>query len=166
MKLLELFKKLYIISSGYSYTHLGRMFLRMFVGIMLIQFGVRHIVMYDQILPLYPEVMGISPSVGLWLLTFFEIFCSFCIMVGFCTRLMIVPPFIIMCLAENFSLHLYPAVPSYMLTWTQPGFLPIMFLGIYFFLFLVGPGKISFDYFLALHIIHTEDKSEEELEEV
>ena len=54
-----------------------------------------------------------------------------------------------------------------MLSWQQQGFLPVMFLGIYFFLLLVGPGKISIDYFMSLHLIHSEDRSEdEELEEV
>ena len=54
-----------------------------------------------------------------------------------------------------------------MLNWQSQGFLPIMFLGIYFFILLVGPGKISVDYFLSLHLIHSDDKSEdEELEEV
>ncbi len=43
----------------------------------------------------------------------------------------------------------------------------MFFLGIYFFILLVGPGKISFDYFLSLHFIHHDDQNEEdELEEV
>ena len=41
-----------------------------------------------------------------------------------------------------------------------------MFLGIYFFIFIVGPGKISIDYFLSLHLLHSDNKSESELEEV
>ena len=56
--------------------------------------------------------------------------------------------------------------PSYMITWAMPGYLPIMFMGIYFFIILVGPGKISIDYFLSLHLLHTDNKSESELEEV
>lgn len=53
-----------------------------------------------------------------------------------------------------------------MITWDKPGYLPVMFMGIYFFILLVGPGKISVDYFLSLHIIHSENQSEGELEEV
>ena len=41
-----------------------------------------------------------------------------------------------------------------------------MFLGIYFFILLVGPGKISVDYFLSLHILHSNNQSESQLEEV
>ena len=36
-------KSLYFRTTGYSYTNLGRLFLRLFVGIMLMQFGVRQI---------------------------------------------------------------------------------------------------------------------------
>ena len=53
-----------------------------------------------------------------------------------------------------------------MITWAMPGYLPVMFMGIYFFIILVGPGKISIDYFLSLHLLHTDNKSESELEEV
>ena len=41
-----------------------------------------------------------------------------------------------------------------------------LFLGIYFFILLVGPGKISVDYFLSLYLLHSNDESESELEEV
>ncbi len=82
------------------------------------------------------------------------------------TRLMSLPPFVAMIIAEYHLLHDYVNEASYLLDWQQQGYLPIMFLGIYFFLMLVGPGKISVDYFLSLHIIHSENKSEAELEEV
>ena len=87
-------------------------------------------------------------------------------MCGFLTRLMIIPPFIAMLFAEYYILHNISPEAPYMLQWDHIGYLPIMFLGIYFFLMLVGPGKISVDYFLSLHIIHTDNKSERELEEV
>ena len=32
--------------TGYTYTNLGRLFMRLFVGIMLLQFGIRHLVNY------------------------------------------------------------------------------------------------------------------------
>lgn len=71
-----------------------------------------------------------------------------------------------MCIAEYHVLVHVVTVPSYMLTWAMPGYLPIMFLGIYFFIMLVGPGKISVDYFLSLYLLHSDNKSESELEEV
>lgn len=167
MSLKEFFKKLYFWSSGYSYTNLGRLFLRLFVGIMMLQFGVRQIIDFEAESALMPQVLGMSSAATCIVMICIEIGCSIFIMTGFLTRIMIVPPFVAMILAEHFLLaSLSRGEEPYMLQWNQTGYLPIMFLGIYFFLILVGPGKISVDYFLSLHIIHTDDKSEKELEEV
>lgn len=166
MSLGEFFKKLYFWGSGYSYTNLGRLFLRLFVGLMLLQFGVRQILDFEAERLLFPSVMGMSPSAGCIVMVCIEIVCSVFIMCGFLTRLMIIPPFIAMLFAEYYILHNISPEAPYLLQWDQIGYLPIMFLGIYFFLMLVGPGKISVDYFLSLHIIHTDNKSERELEEV
>ncbi len=153
--------------TGYSYTNLGRLFLRLFVGIMLIQFGVRQIAHFWTLAPGFHSVCGLSPEWSLGILIGIEIVCSIFIMFGFLTRLMTLPPFIAMICAEYFLLHDRLSEASYLLTWHSEGYLPIMFLGIYFFILLVGPGKISVDYFLSLHLIHSADKSEdEELEEV
>lgn len=158
-------KRVYFRTTGYSYTNLGRLFLRLFVGIMLMQFGVRQLARFFEIREVFPAVLGMDSEASLIVMICIEIICSLFIMFGFLTRLMILPPFIAMIMAEYHLLHNSVAAP-YLLDWQQQGYLPIMFLGIYFFLALVGPGKISVDYFLSLHIIHTENKSEGELEEV
>lgn len=162
----EFFKKLYFWGAGYSYTNLGRLFLRLFVGLMLLQFGVRQILDFEAERLLFPSVLGMSPEASCMVMICIEIVCSVFIMCGFLTRLMIIPPFVAMLFAEYYLLHNISPEAPYMLQWDQTGYLPIMFLGIYFFLMLVGPGKISVDYFLSLHIIHTDNKSERELEEV
>lgn len=162
----EVIKKAYIKTSGYSYTNLGRLFLRLFVGIMLFQFGVKQIANFNNLQPSFPHVLGMTSETTLIVMILIEVVCSVFIMCGFLTRLMILPPFISMILAEYVLLHDYVSEASYLLSWHQQGYLPVMFLGIYFFLLLVGPGKISVDYFLSLHFIHSSDKSEEELEEV
>ncbi len=165
-KVLGLPKKIYVTTSGYSYTHLGRLFLRLFVGIMLMQFGIRQIEYASMLSDTFPAVMGMTSETSLWTMICIEIGCSIFIMAGFLTRIMILPPFVAMILAEYHLLHDVATNASYQLSWEQPGYLPIMFLGIYFFLILVGPGKISVDYFLSLHLLHSSDHSEEELEEV
>lgn len=165
-KLVKFIKRYYIRTTGYSYTNLGRLFLRLFVGVMLMQFGIRQMVHYLEMQDSFPAVLGMSSAVSLTVMTVIETVCSFFIMVGFMTRMMIVPPFVALCIAEYYVLHDYVAQAAYTLSWQQQGYLPVMFLGIYFFLMLVGPGKISIDYFLSLHIIHTDNKSESELEEV
>ncbi|MDE5793678.1 MAG: DoxX family protein [Muribaculaceae bacterium] len=165
-KVLGLPKKIYVTTTGYSYTHLGRLFLRLFVGIMLMQFGIRQIGHASMLAETFPAVMGMTSEASLWTMICIEIGCSVFIMAGFLTRIMILPPFVAMIMAEYHLLHNVATNASYQLSWEQPGYLPIMFLGIYFFLILVGPGKISVDYFLSLHLLHSSDHSEDELEEV
>lgn len=159
-------KRTYFRFTGYSYTNLGRLFLRLFVGIMLMQFGVRQIAHFYELRSVFPPVFGLTNESSLILMIMIEIICSVFIMFGFLTRFMTLPPIVSMIMAEYYLLHEFVSEASYSLDWQQPGYLPIMFLGIYFFILLVGPGKISVDYFLSLHIIHSENKSEGELEEV
>lgn len=164
-KVLALPKKMYVASTGYSYTHLGRLFLRLFVGIMLMQFGIRQIGDAAILKDSFPAVLGMSSEASLLTMICIEIGSSIFIMAGFLTRIMIIPPFVAMTLAAYHLIHVATKAP-YLLSWEQPAYLPIMFLGIFFFLILVGPGKISVDYFLSLHMLHSSDHSEDELEEV
>lgn len=164
MSIKNFIKTFYIRTTGYSYTNLGRLFLRLFVGIMLVQFAVRQIATFHAVAPTFPDVIGMGSEASLVVMICIETICSIFIMFGFLTRLMTIPPFVAMIIAEYHLLH---GSSPHMLTWQSQGYLPIMFLGIYFFILLVGPGKISVDYFTSLHLIHSDDKSEdEELEEV
>lgn len=161
----NIFKQIYIRTTGYSYTNMGRLFLRLFVGVMLMQFGVRQLTHFSEAVLAFPPTLGMDSATGLTVMIVIEIACSLFIMFGFCTRMMVLPPFFAMAFAEHHLLTNAPTAP-YDITWMQPGYLPIMFMGIFFFILLVGPGKISVDYFLSLHFIHTDNQSESELEEV
>lgn len=162
----RLIKRTYFRFTGYSYTNLGRLFLRLFVGIMLMQFGIRQMMRFEEFAAMFPSVLGMPGETSLVVMILIEIICSSFIMFGFLTRFMTIPPILAMLIAEYYLLHDYVSDAAYTLSWQQPGYIPIMFLGIYFFILLVGPGKISVDYFLSLHIIHSDNKSEGELEEV
>ncbi len=165
--IIDFLKRIYLRITGYSYTNLGRLFLRLFVGIMLMQFGIRQLTHYHEVKDIFPAVFGMDSEASLIVMTSIELICSMFIMFGFMTRLMVLPPLVAMIVAEYHLLTDYVNQATYLLSWQQQGYLPIMFIGIYFFLLLVGPGKISVDYFLSLHIIHTENRNEEEeLEEV
>jgi len=163
----NIIKSWYFKFTGYSYTNLGRLFLRLFTGIMMIQFGVRELMhFYDQC-DTFPAVLGMSPTCSLAVMIIIEIVCSLFIMCGFLTRFMIIPPLVSMIFAEIYLLHDFVSEAPFELSWLQPGYLPVMFIGIYLFMLLVGPGKISIDYFLSLHLIHSDELEEEqELEEV
>jgi hypothetical protein len=47
----------------------------------------------------------------------------------------------------------------------QAIFLPIMFLGIFLFMMLAGPGKISLDYIISVHLTSIDEKGEAEAKE-
>lgn len=151
-------KKIYFKTTGYSYTNLGRLFLRLFVGLMLMQCGVR-VLAGEVPADLDSERLFFGITSMPTVIAIMEIVCSFFIMIGFLTRIMIFPLLILMIVAA----HIGTGVAG----WILGGFLPFMFMGIYFFLLLVGPGKISVDYFYSLYLIGKEDGNEIfELEEV
>lgn len=163
---MNILKKIYIKTTGYSYTNMGRLFLRLFVGIMMMQFGIRQWLNFDVESQVFPSVLCLEPETALITMICIEVVCSLFIMAGFLTRIMTLAPFFAMCVAEYYLLNEVVHDASYTLSWSQPGYVPVLFMGIYFFLMLVGPGKISVDYFLSLHFIHSNNHSETELEEV
>lgn len=154
--------------TGFTYTNLARLFMRLFVGVMLLQFGIRHLVNYEAMCAGFPTVFDMSSETSLVLMIIIELVCSLLIMVGFLTRLSCIPPIVAMCAAEYYILHdMVPNLPVYGLDSTDPGYLPIMFIGIYIYMLIAGPGKISLDYFISLYIVSLRGKDEEEeLEEV
>lgn len=163
-KLYRFFLKL----SGYTYSNLARLFMRLFVGIMFMQFGIRQIVDFETMSATFPSMLGMTSQTCLLLMILVELLCSTLIILGLLTRLSTIPPIISMILAEYYIVHdmlggLDPAV----LDSTDPGYVPIMFIGIYIFLLIAGPGKISLDYLISLKLVADMDSSEEkELEEV
>ncbi len=100
MNIINNIKTLYIRTCGYSYTNLGRLFLRLFVGIMLIQFAVRQLSTFSAISHTFPSVLGMGSEASLIVMICIEMICSVFIMFGFLTRLMTLPPFVAMIIAE------------------------------------------------------------------
>lgn len=160
--------QMFLMFTGFTYSNMARLFIRLFVGIMFMQFGIRHLVNFTAFSVDFPTVFGWSPALCLSLMIAIELICSLCIMVGFLTRLMTIPPILSMIAAEYYILHdLQPHISAYGIESTQPGYLPIMFIGIYLFILLAGPGKISLDYFISIFIIGRQGKDEKEaLDEV
>ena len=166
-KMKKFLENLFLSCTGYTYSNMARLFIRLFVGIMLLQFGIRHLVNYHSLSATFPGVMGMSPEMSLCVMIVIEVGCSLLIMVGFLTRLATIPPIVAMIIAEHFILHsLLPDTLIYSITSTQPGYLPLMFIGIYIYILLAGPGKISLDYFISLHIVSTRGKDQTETEEL
>lgn len=161
------FENLFLRCTGYTYSNLARLFMRLFVGIMFMQFGIRHLVNFSTLRYTFPSVLGIGSETSLIIMICIELICSLCIMIGFLTRLSVLPPVISMIIAEYHILHdLLSDTLTYSISCTQPGYLPLMFIGIFLYLLIAGPGKISLDYFISLFIISKRGKDETETEEL
>lgn len=161
------FENLFLRCTGYTYSNLARLFMRLFVGIMFMQFGIRHLVNFSTLRYTFPSVLGIGSETSLIIMICIELICSLCIMIGFLTRLSVLPPVISMIIAEYHILHdLLPDTLTYSISCTQPGYLPLMFIGIFLYLLIAGPGKISLDYFISLFIISKRGKDETETDEL
>ncbi|MCI9607112.1 MAG: DoxX family protein [Muribaculaceae bacterium] len=167
-KFSEIIAATFVKCTGYTYSNMARLFIRLFVGVMFMQFGIRHLVNYEIMADSFPTILGLSSHTCLILMIVVEIVCSLFIMVGFLTRISVIPPIVSMVAAEYHILHdLVPQISVYGLDSVQPGYLPIMFIGIYLYILLAGPGKISLDYFISLFLLSRNGKNEsDELEEV
>lgn len=159
-------RQFYFKTTGYSFTHMGRLFLRLFIGLMLAQFGVRQLII-DNVMEANPffDIPFVASGLAEWLVITVEIVCSFFIMIGLFMRVMMIPPLVLMIcschhIAASFGLQSPEAI--------QLMSVPFLFMGVYMFFILVGPGKISVDYFFSLYLInrHHDRDREEDLEEV
>lgn len=153
------FKNLFLYSVGHTYSNLSRLFLRLFTGIMFLQLCIRQMRNFDSILTSFDGFLGLSPEVTMIALIVVELLCAVCIMLGFLTRLAVLFPLVLMLIAENIFMS-SPATDPNPLFNFQPGY-PLMFIGIFVFMLLSGPGKISLDYIIAAHF--TESVNDEEV---
>lgn len=153
------FKNLFLYSVGHTYSNLSRLFLRLFTGIMFLQLCIRQMLNFDQIVPTFNGFMGMSPEASVTALVIVEMLCAVCIMLGLLTRLAVLFPLGMMLVAENVIMSSESSVTDQLYNF-QPGY-PVMFIGIFIFMLLSGPGKISLDYIIAAHF--TESPVEEEV---
>lgn len=157
-------KKLLLYSAAHTYSNLSRLFIRLFVGIMFMQFGIRQWIHFDAISGNMIGVMGMSGEATLVLMIMIEIGCSALIMLGLFSRLAVLPPLAAMLVAENFILTKVVDVSPEMLFSLQPGYVPILFIGIFIYMLLAGPGKISLDYLISIKLFGHDRQAEDELE--
>ncbi|MBQ9822688.1 MAG: DoxX family protein [Muribaculaceae bacterium] len=143
------FKNLFLYSAGHTYSNLSRLFLRLFTGIMFLQLCIRQMLNFDAIVPTFDGFLGMSPETSITVLVIIELLCAVCIMLGFLTRLAVLFPLVLMLIAENIFMASPASDPNPLFNF-QPGY-PLMFIGIFIYILLAGPGKISLDYIIAAH---------------
>ena len=153
----------FVKCTGFTYSNLSRLFIRLFVGVMFMQFGIRHLVSFDALADNFPTIFDWSSQDCLIIMIVIEIVCSLFIMIGFLTRIFVIPPILTMVAAEHYILNkLVPQISIWGLDSTDPGYLPIMFIGIFLFIILAGPGKISLDYFISIFLLSRNGRDEDE----
>lgn len=160
-------KKFFIIGAYKSFGNLARFFMRMFAGILFMQFGFRQMANYDYFASVFPNVMGMGSETSLILMITVELLFSVLVIFGFLTRIAAIPPIVAMLVAEYYllidqmtNLPVYEASQSAVFASMQLGYVPIMFVGMFFFIVLAGPGKISIDYIVSLYFTNKNNLNE------
>lgn len=155
-KLPKWFQSLFMINVGHTYSNLSRLFLRLFVGLMFLQLGVRQMLHLKEFAL---TSMGISETAMVTIVVI-EIVCSVFIILGLFTRFALLPSIGVMIYAETIMPSSTGAAQQ--MFFFEPGY-PIMFLGFFVYMLLAGPGKISIDYLIAIHTISEKDDEESEV---
>lgn len=124
---------------GYQslHTDLATLFLRLIVGgLFFARLGYEKIINYDQMIPMFGDIIGIGSKLSFNLAIFAEFFCAFFVLIGFLTRLTIIPILITMVVAF-FVAH---AKDTF-----DVKTLPLVYLFLTIVIFVLGGGKFSVD---------------------
>ena len=148
-------KTIFFYGTTYTYSNLSRLFIRLFVGVMLFRFGMRQMLSYSAISQSFPDVMGIDGHTALAVMIGIEIVCSLLIMVGLFTRFSCLPAMVPMGVAVNRMLSMANVSDIADLGAMHP-----VFLGVFVFIILAGPGKVSLDYVISVHLISRDQNSQ------
>ncbi|MGM9803532.1 MAG: DoxX family protein [Muribaculaceae bacterium] len=158
--LLKMAQRVFVYLSTHTYSNLSRLFLRLFVGVMILQMGINQMSQFDKMCTVN-GVMGMDGCTTMAVLVVIELVCSVLIVLGLLTRIAIIPLLVVMCVAVNMLLVDGVATNVGMFG-MMPEMMPVLFCGVLVFFGISGPGKISLDYILARYIVSISAASEEE----
>jgi|TARA_R110002096_G_scaffold34114_5_gene97671 putative oxidoreductase len=115
---------------------LGLLLLRVGTSLMLVSHGWSKVIHFSERLNSFADPIGLGPAVSLQLVIFAEFFCAIFLILGFMSRIILIPMIINMAVI-TFFVH------------ASSGFdkqeLPLIYLLVFIVLLLLGPGKISLD---------------------
>lgn len=168
MKHRKRLRKIFVAEAYRTYGNLSRFFLRVFAGVMFMQFGVRQMANYDFFVKYFPSFFGLGSEVTLDAMIAIEVVCSAFLIFGFLTRLSVVLPALSMVLAEWYIIDNglltgivnMPTGEVALMSSLQLGYVPLLFVGMFVFILLAGPGKVSVDYLLSLYFTNKENLNE------
>ncbi|MEX2567247.1 MAG: DoxX family protein [Cyclobacteriaceae bacterium] len=126
-----------IVFSHYPFaSDLALLLLRVGAAVMLLTHGWAKITNFSERLNNFADPIGLGSAVSLQLVIFAEFFCAIFLILGFMSRVFLVPLMINM------------AVIAFIVRVDDPFTkqeLPLMYLVVFVVLFLIGPGKFSLD---------------------
>ena len=168
MKRRKQLRKIFVAEAYRTYGNLSRFFLRVFAGVMFMQFGVRQMANYDFFVKYFPSFFGMGPEATLDAMICIEVVCSAFLIFGFLTRLSVVLPMLSMILAEWYIIDNglltgivnMPTGEVALMASLQLGYVPLLFVGMFVFILLAGPGKVSVDYLLSLYFTNKDNLNE------
>lgn len=125
-----------ILDSRSLNTDFASLLLRLIFGSLFIFHGYNKIEAYNEILPMFPDLIGLGSKLSFILVIFAEFFCGILVTLGFVTRLSVIPIFITM-------------VVAYFLAHAKDAFnvkeLALVFMLLSIVIFILGSGKFSLD---------------------
>ena len=117
-------------------TDLAALLLRLIFGGLFTYHGYTKLIAYDQILPMFTDLVGIGVKTSFNLVIFAELFCGLFVVFGLLTRLSVIPIFITMFVAY-FVAHAKDVF--------QVKELALVYLLLSIVVFVLGSGKYSVD---------------------
>jgi len=121
------------------HTNLAAFFLRLLFGGLFVRYGYTKLASYHDILPQFQDLIGIGATLSFNLVIFAELLCGFFVLIGFLTRITVIPIFVTMVVAF-FIAHAKDPFDI-----KAPAFI-FMLLSIV--VFILGSGSYSVDRFL------------------
>lgn len=164
----KLLRRIFVAEAYRTYGNLSCFFIRVFAGVMFLQFGIRQIANHDFFATFFPDFLGIGSTATLDMMIAIEVVCSTFLIFGFLTRLSVVFPTLAMAVAEWYildngmtaGLANIPAGEVALMSSLQLGYVPLLFIGMFVFILLAGPGKVSVDYLLSLYFTNKDSLNE------
>ncbi|MBS1743902.1 MAG: DoxX family protein [Bacteroidetes bacterium] len=127
-----------LLSTNYSAAafNIAMLLLRIVFGILLMNHGYGKLSHFTDTSQHMPQFLGMSSSITTALVVFAEFFCALFVILGLFTR------FAAMIIVINMS---YALIVAHKWDVFSTGEMATLFLGAFFVLLLIGPGKISVD---------------------
>ena len=115
---------------------IGLLLLRVGIALMLVSHGWSKVIHFSERLNNFADPIGLGPAVSLQLVIFAEFFCAIFLILGFMSRIILIPMIVNMAVI-SFIVH------------GSDGFgkqeLPLIYLLVFVVLWILGPGKLSLD---------------------